>query len=184
MNERRGTIRVPVGIEGTFQLLGDLSGPRLGMTEDISLGGMRFSSGSRLPPGEKVAVSLNLPREGQVAITGVVVWSREAQESGQENFESGLRWLFVDAHAQARLNAFITDYTRSRAVSVSSSGMFVAPPVNWIRAAVLSTLFFAVGLVITFMWFNQTRLQIEADSLRTANRVYENLIRSYAPRNI
>ena len=174
MNERRAHIRVTAGIEGTYQLLGDLSGPRLGMTQDLSLGGARVSSVNRLPAGEKVSVQLSLPKQGAVAITGVVVWSREKQESGQRNFETGLRWLQIDPHAQARLNAFITDYTWSESVAVSSSGWLRASsPVNWVRAFILALGIFGFMALVALVWVRQLGLEVDAKSLNHVVKFYQ-----------
>lgn len=177
MDERRSTIRVPVGMEGTYQLLGDLSGPRLGLTQDISLGGVRLASAERLPPGEKVSISLNLPRAGAVSMTGVVLWSREMQEARQQSFEAGLRWLDVDAHTQARLNAFITEYTRARSITVETGGVPLPPPmIVWPRALALAAGLFFLGSLLTAFWIRQLQLQIELDSLRGILESYEQLL--------
>ena len=104
MYEKRVYIRVPVGIEGSYQPLTWLAAPRLGMTRDISLGGARFASSDRLEPGGKISLTLSLPKQGEVILTGTVIWSRMTeQDGGQVGYESGLCWLNVDAHAQARL---------------------------------------------------------------------------------
>lgn len=181
MNERRAHIRISAGIEGTYQLLGDLSGPRLGMTRDLSLGGARVSSASRLPAGEKVTIQLALPKQGAVAMTGVVVWSREKQESGQQNFETGLRWLPIDPHAQARLNAFITDYTWSESIAVSSSGqLLVSSPVNWLRAFALALGIFGFTALIALIWVRQLGLEVDAKSLNRVVKFYQYQISALA----
>ena len=64
MYEKRIYIRVPVGIEGSYQQVSSLSAPRLGITRDVSLGCARFSCSERLEPGSKVALTLDLPEEG------------------------------------------------------------------------------------------------------------------------
>lgn len=178
MNERRAHVRVPVGIEGTYQLVGDLSGPHLGMTQDISLGGLRFSSGRRLEPGEKVSVQMVLPAEGQVSMIGRVVWSREVQEAGQRNFESGLFWEEIGAPARERLSAFVTEYTRSRSFSISSSGLAGLPRVRWELAVILSLSIFAAGLLLAAQWIERRRLLSEVESLRQAVGLYQEIVRS------
>lgn len=174
MNERRTHIRVPVGVEGTYQLLGSLVGPRLGMTQDISLGGLRISSTDRMQPGDKVAINLGLPKEGQVSMTGVVVWSRQSAEAGQANYEAGLRWLEVDVHTQARLNSFITDFTRSRSSSITTRDIIITPPIQWARAIILAAAVFTVLWIVFSFWQERLRLRAQVESLQAVSENYRN----------
>ncbi len=177
MYEKRVHIRVPVGVEGSYQPITRLAAPRLGMTRDISLGGARFSSPERLEPGGKISLTLSLPKEGEVTLTGVVVWSRMAdQRVGQIGYESGLCWQNVDARAQARLNSFLTEYTRSdRSTVIFTSGPASAP-IQWTRvitfglgAAAILGLAAAAGLSIYV-------LQSENRSLKGAIESYQQQI--------
>jgi hypothetical protein len=146
------------------------------MTRDISLGGARFASTERLEPGGKISLTLSLPKEGEVVLTGVVVWSRMTeQDGGQVGYESGLCWQNVDARAQARLNSFLTDYTRSDSAVIVSR---VQPSrlISWPRAvafglaaALLAGMAAAIGLRI----FD---LQSENQSLKNAAQSYRNQI--------
>jgi hypothetical protein len=156
--------------------LGSLAGPRLGITQDISLGGMRFSSTDRMQPGDKVAVNLTLPREGPVSIMGVVVWSRPSAERGPEDYEAGLRWFSVNAHAQARLNSFVTDYTRSRSVPIAASRIAVTPSILWVRAVILSLTIFSVAATVFAFWQERLHLRSEIESLRTVADNYRNQV--------
>ena len=172
MYERRVHIRVPVGVEGNYQPIGKLAVPKLGMTKDISLGGSRFASAERLEPGGKYLVALSLPKEGQITLTGVVVWSREAANSDQGGYEAGFCWANVDPHAQARLNSFLTDYTRVDSV-VIFSGPPLKQPVNLVRAAALALIIFGILSVCGQMWLNQMQLVSENKYLRAALNLYQ-----------
>lgn len=133
MYEKRVYIRFPAGIEGSYQPVTRLAAPRLGMTRDISLGGARFASVERLEPGGKISLTLSLPKEGEVVLTGTVVWSRmTGQGRGQTGYESGLCWQNVDARAQARLNSFFTEYARPEQPAIITSGPASAP-MSWTR---------------------------------------------------
>lgn len=174
MYEKRVYIRVPVGLEGTYRPMEQLVVPRLGITRDMSLGGARFASAERLDPGGKVAVSMTLPKEGEIHLTGIVVWSRIAsQGGGQVGYESGLCWENVDTRAQAKLNSFLTDYTRPESVMVSQ-----APHerISLLRAAALGL---AVSLAlgaIALAWLRNHDLGLENLSLKNAIQNYQNLI--------
>ncbi len=176
MYEKRVHIRVPVGLEGSYQPTTRLASPRLGMTRDISLGGARFSSAERLEPGGKVSLTLSLPREGEVILTGVVVWSRMMEQGGgQVGYESGLCWQNVDAQAQARLNSFLTEYTRSDQPVIITSGP-AAASINWTRVITFglgTAVIFGLAAAIGLMLYT---LQSENQSLKGAVQSYRQQI--------
>ena len=160
MYERRVHIRVPVGVEGNYQPIGKLAAPNLGMTRDISLGGARFATSERLEPGKKFLVALNLPKEGSITVTGLVVWSREAGDSQQGAYEAGFCWTNVDPNTQVRLNRFLTDYTRVDSV-VIFSGPPLKEPFSIFRALILALVIFGVINVWAQLWVNQLDLASE-----------------------
>ena len=173
MYEKRVHIRVPIGIEGSYQPITRLAAPRLGITRDISLGGARFASTERLEPGYKISLTFSLPKEGGVALTGVVVWSRMIQQIGGETgYESGLCWQNVDVHAQARLNAFLTDYTHSDGEVLFSGNLKPVPSVFWPRAA-------AFGLGLSMVLWMAATAWLRLFSLQSENRSLKNAVRSY-----
>lgn len=178
MRERRATIRVPVGVDGTCQVLKGLAAPQLILTDDLSLGGIRFTSASRLEPGDPVQVSFSLPAQGQVEISGSVVWCRDYSRQGQAGFISGIRWTEIQPSSQARLNAFLTEYTRANN-DLQISSVRIPPPVNtiaWTRAIVLGVALFTVltlGAILGFSWFQMKR---ESNSLRQTLQAYRQII--------
>lgn len=172
MYERRVHIRVPVGVEGSYHPVDRLASPQVGITRDLSMGGSRFASQERLEPGRKVSVVLNLPRQGQVTLTGLVVWCREADQPGQINFESGLQWSNLDSDVQNRLNRFLTEYTRGESV-VIVSGPPVSKPISWMTALTIGVLLFAVLAVWLKMWIQQSELATENRALKASIKVYQ-----------
>ena len=178
MYEKRVHIRVPVGVEGSYQPTTRLAAPRLGMTRDISLGGARFVSTERLEPGGKISLTLSLPKEGEVILTGTVVWSRLTEQGGgQVGYESGLCWQNVDAHAQARLNSFLTDYTRSDGAVIISN---IQPGIQipWTRAAIFALVAAAIAGTVATAWIKVRYLSEENKSLRAAVSSYQHQIES------
>jgi len=171
MFERRTHIRVPAGIEGSYQPFKLLAAPRLGITQDLGLGGMRFSSAERLQPGEKVSIELTLPQEGSVGIRAVVLWCREAP-GAMGGYESGLRWTDLEPAAQARLNAFLTSYTRSRAGSVIAASLTAPRQVHWPRTL-------ALALLLSFLAFWAAQSWVSWHILRIENRSLNLLVESY-----
>lgn len=173
MYEKRVYIRVPVGIEGSYQPITRLAAPRLGMTRDISLGGARFASTERLEPGGKISLTLSLPKQGEVIFTGIVVWSRMTeQDGGQVGYESGFCWKDVDAHAQARLNSFLTDYTRSDTETVIVSRVQPSQFISWPRAV-------AFGLAATLMAGMVAAVGLRIFALQSENQFLKDAVRSY-----
>lgn len=172
MDERRTTIRVPAGVEGTYQVLQRATPPRLGVTEDLSPGGMRFACPDLLYPGDNVAVKLNFPNEGTVALTGVVRWSREFVNSNQEGCEAGLLWTEIDPHAQARLNAFLSDRTQTETAVLFSKPQLPVL-IRW-PLAITTGLVIASGLLFCgWVWFRQSMLSHENNILHALVRVYQ-----------
>ena len=172
MFERRVHIRVPVGVEGSYHPVDRLASPQVGMTRDLSMGGARFASSERLEPGQKGSVVLNLPKQGQITFTGLVIWSREADQPGQISFESGLQWSNPESDAQNRLNSFLTDYTRGESV-VIVSGPPITQPISWIRAVVAGILMFMALYLFVRMWFRQAELTAENQALKASIQVYQ-----------
>ena len=172
MYERRVHIRFPVGMEGNYQPAGKLAAPNLGMTRDISLGGSRFATSERLEPGQKFQVTLKLPQEGRVTLTGLVVWSRESRDADQGGYEAGLCWTNVDPQTQVRLNNFLTDYTR-----VDSLVVFSRPPskqrVSLIRVVLLALVIFSIRVIWAHLWVNQLELTSERNYLRSVLSLYQ-----------
>lgn len=174
MYEKRVHIRVPIGVEGSYQPVSRLAPPRLGMTRDISLGGARFVSTERLEPGGKVSLTLSLPKEGELIFTGLVVWSRMAEQgTGQVAYESGLCWQSIEPHAQARLNSFLTDYTRSdSAVVISSLPPHGSEGPSWTRAAVF-------GLTAALLIGAAAALWVRIQDLSAENQALKGAVQSY-----
>ena len=140
MRERRAYTRVPAGVEAQFQVLQDVDAPRLALTKDISLSGMRFTPSEKLDPGSKVFVTLFLPKEGQVNLSGVVAWA-QGGHGDREGYDVGLRWSDVSPVAQARLNSFITDRTRSGIPISESLRLHREPPaVHWGRVGLYAAI--------------------------------------------
>ncbi len=179
MYEKRVHIRIPAGIEGSYQPITRLAAPRLGITLDISLGGARFASTDHLEPGAKVSMVLSLPKQGPVTLTGLVVWSRSAERRpGETGYEAGLCWENVDAHAQARLNSFLTDYTRFEEPVIITGGSLRLPD-DWTRALIF-LLGAALGLsAAAVIWLKQYTLTIENQSLQTAIQSYQQQIKHF-----
>jgi len=172
MYEKRIHIRIPAGIEGSYQPMTRLAAPRLGITRDMSLGGARFASTDRIEPGAKISMVLSLPKQGEVNLTGLVVWSRLAElRPGETGYEAGLRWENVDLHAQARLNSFLIDYTHfAKPVIITSDP--ANSSISWPRAIAFGLGAAAVLGVAAVLWLRQYMLASDNQSLRAAIQSY------------
>ena len=176
MRERRSTIRIPVGVEGTYELAKGLSGPRLALAQDVSLGGMRLVAAEHLQPGDRVQISVSLPLQGAVTIRGVVVWAHEANRAGQVDYECGLRWMEIHPASQARVNAFITGHTRTELTPQDFAGIVLTPVVRWSRVAFGS--FVVAGLLVAaaLYWIEWVRISNEVKALRQQVSAYQALL--------
>ena len=108
MKERRAYIRFPIGLETLYQVIQETGSARLGMSFDVSLGGMRLSQPEALAPGHEVNITITLPQEGKITLKGSVVWCREGM-SGEVDHQTGIRWTEINPASQARLNAFLSE---------------------------------------------------------------------------
>ena len=175
MKERRSTIRIPVGVEGTYELAKGLSGPRLALSQDISHGGMRLTSAERLQPGDRIQISVQLPIQGPVTMQGTIIWSRETSRAGQTGYDCGLRWTDVNPPSQARLNAFITGQAR---IDLTPSDF--TPPlssaIRWPRVAFVSFVVGGLITVVALYWLEWYRMSSEVRTLRQQVGSYQSLI--------
>lgn len=167
MFERRTHIRIPVGLQGRYHLAQKMASLRLGLTQDISLGGMRMACTERIDPGERIAVDLPLPREGEVGLTGVVLWSRKS-EAVPGGYEVGLRWAGADPAAQARLSSYISQYTRAQSSQVTIGLAQPEPFVSWPRTIAAALFLSALLLVGAQIWLSWYEMSLESRSLQYA----------------
>lgn len=167
MFERRSQIRIPVGLHGRYLLARKMAAPRLGLTQDISLGGMQMACLERLEPGERVAIDLPLPREGEVGLTGVVLWSRKS-DATPGSYEVGMKWAGLDPADQARLNSYISSYTRARSAPVIAAVAQPEPLISWPRTLGLAFVLSAVLLIGAQLWIISYEMALENRSLRSA----------------
>lgn len=167
MEEKRAHIRVPVGLKGTYQVIQRASFPRLGITRDLSAGGMRFTCPDFLGKGDRVAVSFTLPEEGPVEMTGEVLWSRELQTE-PSGCEAGLRWTEIGSHTQARLNAFLLQRTRADSAVLFANVASVPIPflIRWPRSIAAGLLIGGGLLMLGWIWFRQAELSREVKALQ------------------
>ncbi len=165
MFERRAHIRIPVGLHGRYQSARKMAFPRLGLTQDISMGGMQMACTERLEPGEQISIDLPLPREGEVGLTGVVVWSRRS-EGMNGAYEIGMKWAGLDPAAQARLSSYINSYTRTRSGSFAAAAARPEPAVSWPRVLSVALFLSALLLIAAELGLSWYEMSLENRSLR------------------
>lgn len=176
MRERRSTIRIPVGVEGTYELAKGLGGPRLALSQDISQGGMRLVSAERLQPGDRIQISVQLPIQGPITMLGTVVWARETSQAGQTGYECGLRWTDLNPPSQARLNAFITGQARLDLTPSADFTPTLSSTIHWPRVAFVSFVVGGLITVIALYWLEWYRMTSEVRTLRQQVGNYRSLI--------
>lgn len=176
MRERRAYVRVPAGLEVTYQIAQPSVPARLGMGEDLSFGGMRLWLPERLDPGHKLSLNLTFPEGIQTTFQGMVVWSQEVGD-GKGGFRCGIRWAALNPISQARLNAFLTSRTRPSPDSLKgTTSSAPKPPIFWPRAIALAALGFALLTLAGILWVEWYRLTTETNSLHVVVRNAERLI--------
>lgn len=129
------------------------------------MGGMQMSCTERLEPGERVSVDLPLPREGEVGLAGVVLWSRKSGET-PASYEMGMRWAGLDPAVQQRLNSYINSYTRTRAAAVTAGIAHREPIISWPRTLALAIFLSALLLIAAELGLSWYEMSLEGRSLR------------------
>lgn len=184
MFERRTYIRIPAGLHGRYRTAHQTAAPRLGFTQDISMGGMQMAVVERLDPGDRVFVDLPLPREGEVGLTGVVLWSRQSN-TAPGGYEVGMKWAALDLAVQARLHSYINSYTRAQSASVTTSitTAVTAPPreeplISWPRTIAVALVLSLLLLMAAQLWLRWSQMALEYRSFRQTFLNAQHLIQS------
>ena len=96
---QRIEVRVPVQYGGAHNFIAAESA-------NFSAGGVFVATRDALSPGRTIALRLQLPGDGEVEVSGVVVWRRaEPDATGPEGF--GVRFLDLDATAERAIGRFL-----------------------------------------------------------------------------
>lgn len=179
MYEKRVHIRLPVGLEGTYQPMTRLEGPRLGITQDISIGGARFASTEQLQPGAKVALTLSLPGQGEATLNGMVVWSRPGSTG---TYDAGLCWDNLDASAKSRLDGFLTGHAAIGAPMIIPAAM-VDDQTVWMLAAAAGIGIFFLLWAAAWIFVTVQTLNIENEALQRGLQAHRHLIEHVSRRS-
>ncbi len=175
LSEQRKFVRVPAGIEAEYRSLALLTPPKLGLTRDISLGGMRFAAPEKLSPGELIGVSLELASNGTISMTGEVLWTRQVYNGDSMGYESGVCWSKMDKEEASRLNEFVSGFADSNLTPTMVSTTLIPeePLVVWPRALAIAFGAFALIASIAGLWLNQVNLEQELKGAKFAISSYE-----------
>ncbi len=161
MRERRCFMRVPIGLEMTYQVGGQFMPLQLGMTEDLSQEGIRISQPEKLPTGSEVSLSFLLPTGGKLNIRGRVVWCAMKKGISQGLYQAGLRWIHIDTSSRGLLNAFLLDRVEPGAswkgIEGQSTDLMIHDPLSWLnlwRAIAFGALIITLGMIFFSFWLN------------------------------
>ncbi len=175
LSEQRKFVRIPAGVEAEYRSLAKLAPSKLGLTRDISLGGMRFASPERLSPGEFMGVALELPADKTVSMTGEVLWTRQVYNGDSMGYESGVRWSKMDKGEVSRLSEFVSGFADSNLTPTMVSTTLISqePLIVWPRALAIAFGTFALIASIAGLWLNQVNLAQELKGAKFAISSYE-----------
>ena len=166
MFERRAHVRIAGGLHGRYLLARKMDSPRLGFTQDISMGGMQMACQERLEPGERVAIDLPLLREGEVGLTGVILWSRKS-DATSGSYEVGMKWAGLDPAVQARLSSYINSYTRVRSTPAMAAVIHREPVISWPRTIGLAVFLAASLLAAAELWISSYEMSLGNRAFRS-----------------
>lgn len=115
MQERRTTVRYDCPRRAQYCSTSDLI-PRDGRVTSLTERGIGLMAHEPHEAGERLTVTFTLPgEEDAVTTTGVVRWSRQAP-TPQRWFPLGLEWLPLEETTRFRLDTFLRDKARERAL--------------------------------------------------------------------
>ena len=104
--ERRRWPRVDVHLPIRFREVGEFSSsPIDAETQDVSEGGIKFSSDKFLPKNSKLVVNLNLNDVSSMKATVKIVWS--ARDAHTNMYETGVEFDNVPAEAKVELSHLV-----------------------------------------------------------------------------
>lgn len=113
MQERRQYVRLQVPVLVEFANPTTLKTER-SYTLDISELGIRFPTTVRMPAGQQVALTLQLPfQDGTFNVTGEVAWIREIARMGETQYEVGIRFKWMEETDLQRLSRFLKNFLSS-----------------------------------------------------------------------
>jgi uncharacterized protein (TIGR02266 family) len=79
----------------------------MGLTENLSEGGVFVATHARMPPGTAIQLKLSFDGCEPLEILGEVVWLREYSESSDTEPGMGIRFVSLDPAAAARIHEFL-----------------------------------------------------------------------------
>ncbi len=114
MEERRKHIRVSTPVIVMFPHPASMKTER-SFTQDISESGMRFPTAVELRIGQEVPLTIGLPfGDGDLHLTGEVLWVREISRHGPVQYDVGVRFRWVEDPDRQQLNRHLTSLLQRR----------------------------------------------------------------------
>ncbi len=109
--ERRRSLRAHVRFAVSYRILHKRDKMDLNQTKNISIGGMLLTTNCKFPPGEKLALEIQLPFVGEpLRLIGSVLESKEIVNN--LIYDTRITFLSVDKRYQKIINKTINFYLR------------------------------------------------------------------------
>jgi len=111
MKEKRRFIRFEISLKVNFIVQKkDLKVERIGITRDISAGGLQLLTEEKLESGNKLALKVFIPGALNPAhLNGIVLWSKELSTSKGPSYGSGIEFGNVEEDNKNTFLRFLCD---------------------------------------------------------------------------
>ncbi|MBO8159369.1 flagellar brake domain-containing protein [Thermosyntropha sp.] len=110
--QRRSYVRIPVSIPVFYRAIPDGQDYEPGQTVDISAGGTLFLSKSKLEPGQKLELELNLPNRPKIICQAEVKRYIPPEVSGAGNYKIAVEFKDISENQRDQIFNFIFEKQR------------------------------------------------------------------------
>lgn len=108
MREKRKFIRFEIALKVTYTIQKEPKMEKVGITKDVSAGGIKLLTEERLETGKKVDLKMFIPEALNPAhLNGVVLWSRDNEEGKKPSYCAGIEFGRIEEDNKSTFLRFL-----------------------------------------------------------------------------
>lgn len=105
--ERRRKPRIPICWS---TVLMTPQGPKRGITEDISLGGILILCSETIETDDELEIAIRMSKNDEMSITVKKIWSHKLLAEDSIYYEIGFRFIKISPRNQKFIDSLVTEY--------------------------------------------------------------------------
>tara|TARA_Y100000031_G_C8086365_1_gene322085 strand:- start:347 stop:703 length:357 start_codon:yes stop_codon:yes gene_type:complete len=110
MREKRRFIRFDISVKVNYTTLKEPKTEKVGITKNISAGGLHLSTEEKLETGTKLELKFIIPEALNPAhLKGTVLWSKEADDDKKPVYTSGIEFISIEEDNKNTFLKFLCD---------------------------------------------------------------------------